>query len=149
MVDVRASLSGIVDAPASKVYATLRDYHGGHAAILPPQYFARLAVEEGGQGAGTVISVVMTRLGGGQTLRMRVSEPEPARVLVEEDTGAGVRTTFTVEPIDAERAHVTIESTATGGEGIGAWLQSLVAPLAMKRMFAKQLKLLNEHLAQS
>lgn len=55
MSQIHAQATAVIDAPPEVVYAILADYRADHPAILPKQYFAECAVEEGGQGAGTVI----------------------------------------------------------------------------------------------
>ena len=72
-----------IDAPAAKVYGILADYRVGHPSILPEQYFGPLVVEAGGEGEGTVIRFTMKAMGKEHTVRARITEPEPGRVLHE------------------------------------------------------------------
>jgi hypothetical protein len=53
--------------------------------ILPKPYFTKLEVEQGGMGAGTIIRIHMRVFGAERILRQRVSEPDPGRILVEQD----------------------------------------------------------------
>src|SRR5262249_7904903 len=94
----RVSVSAIIEAPASRVYAILADYRDGHPRILPQPPFHSYELESGGQGAGTVIRFQMTALGKTQVFRGLVSEPEPGRVLVESYFDSRTATTFTVDP---------------------------------------------------
>ncbi len=73
-----------MDAPADRVYAIIADYRNGHPHILPKQ-FRNLTVEQGGVGAGTIIRFEVRVFGQTQHFRAVVSEPEPGRVLVEEN----------------------------------------------------------------
>jgi hypothetical protein len=45
-VDIPWSLK--IDAPPSRVYSIVADYHQHHPRILPPEYFKGIRVEEGG-----------------------------------------------------------------------------------------------------
>ena len=92
MSNIHVSVSRVIDAPADVIYGILSDYRAGHPSILPKPYFKELVVEEGGVGEGTVARVGMEVMGSQQTLRLRVTEPEPGRVLREEDAAAGVVT---------------------------------------------------------
>jgi len=49
-----AEASALIDAPAAEIYAVLTDYGNAHPHILPKPYFTKLAVEQGGIGAGTI-----------------------------------------------------------------------------------------------
>jgi hypothetical protein len=49
----RVSAAARVDAPPAAVYGIIADYRRHHPHIVPPEYFARLDVLEGGVGAGT------------------------------------------------------------------------------------------------
>ena len=88
----------MISAPPDKVYAVLADYHEGHPNVLPKRYFKSLIVEQGGKGAGTVIHVQLSVMGVRRESHMRVSEPEPGRVLTETDLETGLVTSFIVSP---------------------------------------------------
>lgn len=133
--------SAIIDAPADRLYNILADYHQGHPSILPKRYFKRLDVLEGGQGAGTVIRVEMSALGTTAQYTMTVSEPQPGRILQEEDPTAGVVTTFTVEPLDdGARSRVTIATEARTPSGPRGWLEKLVTPPVSRRIYRQELQ---------
>ena len=68
----------VIDAPAPTVLAVLRDFDGLHREILPPA-FSNLVVEEGGVGAGTVMSFDLTLGGRTQRATSRVEEPSRRR----------------------------------------------------------------------
>jgi hypothetical protein len=89
MGQYHVSESRIIGAPPETIYAILADYREGHPSILPQPYFKSLTVEEGGVGANTVLRVAMEVYGDKREFRLRVTEPEPGRVLMEEDPDAG------------------------------------------------------------
>ncbi len=60
MNQIHAEASAVIEARPEKVYAILSDYRVSHPAILPKQYFTEVAVEQGGQGAGTIVRAHMT-----------------------------------------------------------------------------------------
>lgn len=55
MSNIHVEVSSIIGASPERVYDIISDYHEGHRAILPPQYFTDMTVIEGGKGAGTVV----------------------------------------------------------------------------------------------
>lgn len=141
--------SAVIDAPPQRVYDILADYHEGHPSILPEQYFKRLDVLEGGRGEGTKIYVVMNALGATAEYTMTVTEPEPGRVLQEEDRDAGVLTTFTVEPLDdGARSRVTIATDARTAPGLRGQIEKLITPPVSRRIYRQELQQL-VHVAQS
>jgi hypothetical protein len=81
MARLRADSSRVIDARPDAVYDILADYRNTHPRILPGEYFKDLKVEEGGRGAGTVISFRLRSGGVERPYRMAISEPEPGRVL--------------------------------------------------------------------
>jgi len=142
----RAEVSQVIDAGPARVYEILSDYRTEHPRILPKPYFASLVVEEGGQGEGTVFRAEMNVMGVKQTLRMRVTEPEPGRVLQEEDSAAGVTTTFTVTPLDGgRRSRLTIATTWAPKPGIAGCIEGMITPPVTRRIYKKELDLLNAY----
>ncbi len=138
--------TSVIGAPAERVYAILADYHVGHPAILPPQYFGRLTVEKGGWGAGSVILVEVKAFGKIRTLRGEVTEPDPGRVLVESyDTGDV--TTFTVVPTGAT-SRVTFSTTLGPKSGIMGVLERLLAPVLMPIAYRAELARLDAYAKQ-
>ncbi len=135
MSGIHVSVSRVIDAPADVVYGILADYRVGHPAVLPKPYFKELVVEEGGRGEGTVARVDMEVMGAKRTMRLRVTEPEPGRVLREEDTAAGVVTVFTVEPLADGRSRVTFDTDMRASDGIGGWLERRTTPFFMRRIY--------------
>src|SRR5579884_2429820 len=99
---IATKAAAILDARPEDVYATIADYRQGHPNIIPKENMYDLQVEQGGYGAGTIIRFKARILGVEQSLRHRVSEPEPGRILVEQDIDSGQNAinTFTVTPLE-------------------------------------------------
>jgi uncharacterized protein YndB with AHSA1/START domain len=141
MIHVEASRT--VDAPPDEVYQFLVDYRTKHPSILPRASFVGYTVEEGGTGAGTVISFRVRAGGRERPYRMRISEPEPGRILQEQDTMSSLVTSFTLTPVAGNaQTNVTIETQWQGGSGIGGFMERTFAPMAMRRIYANELDLL-------
>ena len=107
MATLHTAAEAVIDAPASTVLAVLRDFNGRHREILPPA-FSNLVVEEGGVGAGTVMSFDLTLGGRTQRATSRVEEPGDG-VIEEHVVGRDMVTTFTVRP-DGDRTTARIET---------------------------------------
>lgn len=141
--------SATIGGSAEAVYAILADYHLGHPSVLPKPYFSALTVESGGRGAGTVIAVDMNVLGAKRTYKMKVTEPQPGRVLREEDPEAGVVTTFTVTPADEPtRSQVTIRTQTRTSPGLAGYLEKWVASAMTRKIYRQELKLLDQVVQQ-
>lgn len=132
--------SKMIPATPNHVYGIISDYHEGHQAILPRKYFDEMVVLEGGQGAGTRITVEMTVMGVKAFYDMKVTEPEPGRVLQEQDNKLGVITTFTVEPRhNGSHSHVTIATEMTASPGVKGWIEKWMNPPIMRRIYHEEL----------
>ncbi len=142
MAKVNATAERTIDAPAERVYGYLADMHQ-HPHFLPPE-FSDFQVEEGGVGAGTVTRFAVTAGGRSRNYRMRVSEPEPGRTLVESDANSSLVTTFNVEPRDG-RSVVRISTSWDGASGIGGFFERTFAPKAMRRIYLDELDRLNAY----
>jgi uncharacterized protein YndB with AHSA1/START domain len=149
MPQIKIAESAIVDASAEKVYAILADYHREHRHILPKGYFTKLEVQEGGYGDGTLFRVYMRVLGGEYVYDMRVTEPEPGRVLAETDINSGQRTTFTLTPnVNQNQTKVTITTTWPQKAGLAGLLDRLFTPLIMRRIYREELAILQQYAKQ-
>jgi uncharacterized protein YndB with AHSA1/START domain len=145
MSTIHVEVSETINARPEQVYAVLSDYHAGHRSILPKPYFTSMHVEQGGQGAGTVVRVNMNVFGAKREYHITVSEPVPGRVLSETDPAAGVTTTFTVEPVGTgSQSRVTIATDSRAAGGIRGFLERLMNPSIMRRIYKEELKLLAE-----
>ena len=141
--DIYVSAEKTIAAPADRIYTCLADHERHHPRFLPPA-FSAYTVEEGGVGAGTVVSY---RLKAGLTnrgYRARIDEPEPGRVIREmvEDTGAV--TTFTVTP-DAAGTRVRIESRIPARAGLQGWIERLFTCRILRPLFEDELNLLDTY----
>jgi len=141
----QAEASGTIDAPPDQVYAIISDYHKGHPTILPTRYFTRMTVDEGGVGDGTVTTVLMNVFGTRATFQLHVTEPEPGRVLVEEDRSTGDVTTFTLDPDNGSGGtRVTISTKAKTGPGLRGVVEGLVNPSITRKIYREELQQLAE-----
>jgi uncharacterized protein YndB with AHSA1/START domain len=132
---------GRVGAPPDVVYRCIAD-HEQHQRFLPPA-FSDFKIEEGGVGAGTVTTFRVKTAGGSRAFRMRVDEPEPGRVMTESDANSDLVTTWTVTPEDgASRVEIATTWEATGVVG---FFERLLAPRAMRGLYAEELDLLDTY----
>jgi hypothetical protein len=103
----------------------------------------------GGIGAGTVVITDMEVYGTKRTFRLKVTEPQPGRVLAEEDAAAGTTTTFTVEPVgDGSQARVTIATYARVGPGFSGWMERMLNPYLMRKIYNEELQQLANYVTQ-
>lgn len=142
MAKVEASAERTIDAPADAVYRYLADMHK-HPHFLPPA-FTDFRVEEGGVGEGTVTAFTVTAGGRTRAYRMRVTEPEPGRTLVESDANSSLVTTFHVEPRDG-KSLASISTSWDGASGVGGFFERTFAPRAMRRIYLDELDRLNAY----
>lgn len=145
MGQITVKAMDVLDARPEDVYATIADYHEGHPRILPKENLYDLQVEQGGQGAGTIIRFKARVLGVEQSFHHRVSEPEPGKVLVEQDidTAQNLTTMFTVAPLDeGKKSQVEIRTTMNASHGLKGLMERLIIPLANPSIYRKELKLL-------
>ncbi len=146
MRKIFTEVSTLIGSTPETIYSILSDYKVGHPAILPKTFFTDYTVLEGGTGAGTLVRIGMTVLGVKQTLTLQVSEPEPGRVLQEEDKLAGVVTTFTIEPVGSgDRSQITIATHTQASPGLGGLLEQWLNPLITRRIYKKELQLLADY----
>lgn len=135
---IHVEASRRLEAPAPDLYEILADYREGHPGILPRPPFGELRVEQGGRGEGTEIYFTMTSFGKTRSMRARVSEPEPGRVLVEKGVEVDLTTTFTVDPSGPGSATVTI-ATEWSSPIPRAWLERLIAPRFLRGVYFQEL----------
>lgn len=135
------SASAIIPARRERLYSLIANYRGGHVRILPRQ-FSGLVVEQGGNGAGTVIRFQMSAFGQKRTLRAEISEPEPGRVLVETYLDSnGMVTTFAVDPGTAPAdSRVTISTELPVRSGVSGWIDRKVSTLLLRPIYRKELE---------
>jgi hypothetical protein len=135
----KATASRDIRAPSELVYKLIADYRNTHPLILPKGYFLSLQVEEGGVGAGTIVSFTMRILGRTQNFRSLITEPQPGRLLVETDIRSETPTSFQVMPVQAgSLTHVTIFTELRGRN----WIEALLAKPILEKIYRQELELL-------
>ena len=132
-----------IDAPASRVYGLLADYRVGHPSILPEEYFGPLVVESGGEGEGTVIRFTMKAMGKEHTVRARITEPEPGRVLHETAIDNGALTSFVVTPAGENACTVSIRTQYTKA-GVAGFIEKLIVPSFLRKVYRAELAKLRD-----
>ena len=144
MGQITVKAEAMLEAAADDVYATIADYRQGHPYILPKELYD-LQVEQGGYGAGTIFRFKSRVLGTEQSYYQRTSEPEPGRVLVEQDIDSPqqVATTFRVTPLGSgQKSHVEISTTMRASPGVRGLVERILVPMINARIYQKELKLL-------
>lgn len=145
MSQIHASAAQVIDAQPEEIYAILADYHNQHPHILPKQYFKSLEIESGGQGAGTVFRSLVRVNGVERRNHMLVSEPAPG-VLVETDTDTGMKTTFTITPVqDGKQANLEIATDWEASPGLAGLMEKVGSPPVMRRIYRAELRQLAEY----
>lgn len=140
MAEIIASVTELVRAAPHVVWDIFTDYHDAHDRVLPRPAFGKMVVERGGRGAGTVFTIELREGARTRTMRMDVTEPQPARVLMESDRDSDLVTTFTVEPSDGGRhSRVTITTRWTRG-GLRGFLERMFGPPLMRPVFRAELR---------
>src|SRR5262245_59122565 len=147
MPTVIIAVSSAVPSAAQKIYTVIADYVGHHQQILPRNYFRSVVVEAGGVGAGTVFRADMDVYGNKSSFHMKVSEPQPGRVIQESDLNSDFFTTFTIEPNGADQSTVTITSQWERPTGLKSWLESTMRTWVMKRIYREELAQLAQYVA--
>lgn len=142
---ITVKVTEVLDARPEDVYATIADYREGHPRILPTNNFYDLQIEQGGYGAGTIIRFKVRILGVEQSFHQRVSEPEPGKVLVEQDIDSeqNVITTFRVTSLEGgKKSQVEIGTTMNASPSFKGLVERLVIPMVNSSIYRKELKLL-------
>ena len=143
MAQVYVVAEGTVGAPAAVVYNCIADFRQHHPRFVPPN-FSNLVVQEGGVGAGTIITFTATAARRSRQYRMRIDEPDPGRVLTESDMNSSMVSTWTVTP-RGDQSLVRIETRWNGAPGIKGFFERLFAPRAMRRIYADELRRLDRY----
>jgi uncharacterized protein YndB with AHSA1/START domain len=141
MVYVKAEAT--IGAPAARVWTLITDFHQHHQKFLPSS-FEDFKVEEGGLGAGTIFSFTSHAARRTRHFRMRVDEPEPGRVMTESDLTSTMVTRWTLTPM-GQQTLLTIETRWKGAGGIKGFFEGLFAPPAMRRIYADELRRLDQY----
>lgn len=145
MQPITTSYSAVLDARPEDVYDAIADYQHGHPNILPAANLYDLRVDQGGYGEGTIIRFKSKVLGVEQSYYQRVREPEPGRVLIEEDINSPFNssTTFTVDPVEnGQKSRVEIKTQRTPSAGLAGAVERFIVPRVLPPIYQKELKLL-------
>ena len=137
---LRVTVSANIAAASRDIYRLIADYRLGHPRIVPAEYFRKLRVEQGGFGAGTVISYDMLIFGRMYHLRASVTEPDPGRALVETDLDRDASTTFVVEPLGPRRSRVTIATVISSRSGLPGLFERALMGRFLRRVFEAELR---------
>ncbi|WP_441249700.1 SRPBCC family protein [Kitasatospora sp. McL0602] len=133
MGQVQATTESVYQASPQRVFDALADYTAVRPRLLPVQY-SEYEVRAGGTGAGTQVHWKL------QATEKRtrdclfaVTEPSAHR-LVETDANSTMVITWTVSPVGADQAKVTVEATWQGATGIGGFFERTFAPKGLNRI---------------
>jgi hypothetical protein len=139
MTKLTVTATGQIPATATDIYAVLADYRDGHALILPQEFFHDMSVVSGGHGAGTVFTYWLSVGRARRDVRMRVSEPEPYRVLLEEDVNSDLTMTFSLEQ-GARATKVTITASWTPSPGFKGQVERIVGAARWQRALGRAVR---------
>jgi Polyketide cyclase / dehydrase and lipid transport len=142
---IHVDLERMIPAPPARVHAALADYHG-RADILPGNYLD-YTVEEGGQGAGTVVSYRLRAGRRQRRYRMEVAEPTPGVTLIERDRESSLVTTWILGPTaSATATDLRLSTIWEGSGGIGGLFERAFAPRGLRRIHGELLDRLTRRL---
>jgi hypothetical protein len=143
MSKVTVEREGPVGASAEVTYRLIaEDEHHRH---FLPDSFSDFEVVEGGTGAGSLHRFKVRAGGRTRQYTMRVSEPEPGRVITETDQDSSLVTNFTVKPLSPDSCRVLISTSWDGAGGVGGFFERLFAPRVMRRTCAEELSKLDRY----
>jgi len=145
MTQIKISAEGPVAGTPEDVYGYIADYRRHHPRFLPDA-FSDMRVEEGGVGAGTVVTYRLKVAGRTSDARATIAEPEPGRVLEETVVGAGIVTTFTVLPTQGGST-VRIDTRWQSAPGIKGWIERTVGPRLLHKLYIDELARLDNYAA--
>jgi hypothetical protein len=135
MANVTATATKTVDAAPARVLEFLRDYRESRPQILTDNYSA-YRVEQGGEGAGTVIAYHFAA--GGRERDYRLHAEDSGDALRERDEFSSFVNTWRVDP-EGAGSRVTVEASWQGAGGVGGVFERLFAPLGLRRIYAEVL----------
>jgi ribosome-associated toxin RatA of RatAB toxin-antitoxin module len=131
-------------ASPERVYNLIIDMEE-HRRILPKQ-FESLDVLEGGRGAGTVFRLTMKVMGSRTSLVMTLSEPEPGRIVQEQDPSAGVTTIWKLIPMPGDGCMLRLTSRFPSKPGFSGWVERLATTSMIRSIYKRELENMNEYL---
>jgi len=116
-----------------------------HRRILPRQ-FESLDVMEGGKGAGTVFRLTIHVMGSRSSLVMTLSEPEPGRIVQEQDEKAGVTTIWKLIPEPGDCCVLRLTSQFPNKPGFSGWMERIATSSMIRSIYKRELKNMEEYL---
>ena len=136
MAHIHVQAEQTVNASPEEVYAFLKDYTK-RPQILTENYL-NYKVEEGGIGAGTVVTYRLHAANRERGYRIQVSDPGTGKTLQESDAGSSLVTTWTMTPeAGSQKTRVQVTSDWEGGKGVGGFFEKTFAPLGLKRIYTE------------
>jgi uncharacterized protein YndB with AHSA1/START domain len=136
---IKVDLERTIPAPPERVHAILADYRQWRPRLLPANY-RDYRVEEGGSGAGTVVSYRLRAARRTRGYTVEVAEPTPGASLIERDRDSSLVTTWLLAPTASGTATDLRLSTAwEGGGGIGGFFERTFAPRGLRRIHGELL----------
>jgi hypothetical protein len=143
MYSIVAESERNIPVPAEVVYLCIADFKNHHWQFLPKE-FLDYRVEEGGFGAGTVISFKGRFAGNLRHFRTKCEEPVPGQVLVESDLLSSLVTTTTITPRPGG-CTVRFRTVWESQSGLMGLMERFLAPAMLRRIFARELELLEAY----
>ncbi len=139
MGHIHVQTERVINARPEEVYAFLKDYHTKRPQILTENY-QNYKVEQGGDGAGTIVTYHFVAAKRERDYRMQVTEPSIGKVLKESDTGSSLFTTWMLIPVENnQKTRVQLTSDWEGGKGVGGFFERTFAPLGLRRIYTEML----------
>jgi len=139
MSRVQIEVEDTIAARPEVIWDILTDYRVGHPSILPKQ-FSPIEIEQGWNGAGTVIRFSLHLNGTTRNFHQSVSVPEPGRVLVESNTDGSGQTTFTLTPVDdGQRTNVRIVTEMETHGGLQGVVERALVPRMIPPIYREEL----------
>lgn len=149
MSRIHAEAERVIDARPEEVYTFLSNYRESRPRILPAN-FQDYTVEQGGRGAGTIISYRLQAGNRERAYRMQVEEPSQGRVISERDLGSTLVNTWTVSPISGGQTLVTVTTEwESRASGVGSFFERTFAPMGLRHIYVDMLNRLAEALGAS
>ncbi len=149
MSRIHVEAERVINARPEDVYKFLANYREDRPRILPPN-FQDYKVEQGGRGAGTVVTYRLQAGNRERAYRMQVEEPTRGRVIIERDTDSSLVTTWIVSPIAGGQTLVTVTTEwDSRAPGISGFFERTFAPLGLRRIYHDMLNRLAGTLSAS
>jgi hypothetical protein len=140
--------SAQVHAPADIVYSIIADYTVGHQDIVPKKYFRNFQIEKGGYGEGTEIRFGMVVMGRKINVHQHVREPQPGKILIEEDVDTDRATEFVVEAKPGTQESTVTITTSWTPKGVMGFFERFTTPPILHKIYREELAILDNYAVQ-